>query len=117
MNKKFYFFIGTNAELIKLAAVFRRLKEKRIEYKIIVSGQNKVNFEFLKDFSKVSAADITLKEKVNKSSLLLFAFWALRTLIVGAVTLRKEFKGLNKKNSYFIIHGDTVTSLIGGIIA
>lgn len=109
--------MGTTAEFIKLAPIMKELKNRKIEYKIIASGQNNIHFEELNDFLGPVKADIKLKEKSVKSSILLFLGWAIKSLWEGIFSLSKEFENLNKDNSYFVIHGDTISSLIGSIIA
>ena len=116
-KKKVYFFMGTTAEFIKLAPIMKELKKREIGYKVITSGQNKIHFEELKNFLGQVKADIELQEKSAESSILLFLAWAIKSLLEGIFSLSKEFKNLNKHNSYFIIHGDTISSLIGSIIA
>lgn len=116
-NKKIYFFIGTVAEFNKLTPVFKELQSRKIPFKIIDSGQNQINYS---DFTKYLGGikpNLVINPKVNKSSMLIFLFWATTTFFKSIFKLRKEFKGLNKKNSYFIIHGDTVTSTIGAFLA
>lgn len=117
MKKKIYFFTGTTAEFIKLAPVIKELKTRDIKFKIITSGQNPINFDELKDYTGITKADIALREKFAKFSMLLFLVWTLRAIVEGILLLRKEFKGLNKENCYFIVHGDTVSSTIGSLIA
>jgi len=118
MNKKrIYFFVGTTAELIKLAPIIRGFKKRKIKFKFITSGQTKVLFEDLNGYIGNIKVDIAFKEKSKKSSVFLFGVWALRTFFTALISLGKEFEGLNKENSYFIIHGDTVSSLIGALIA
>lgn len=109
--------MGTTAEFIKLAPVLKELKKQNIKFKIITSGQNPINFEDLKDFLGLLKANITLKEKHRKPSMFLFLIWAFKALFEGITSLRKEFQGLNKSNSYFIVHGDTISSTIGSLIA
>lgn len=116
-QKKVYFFIGTTAEFIKLAPVMKGLKKRNIQFKIITSGQNKIHFEDLRDYIGKITADIALKEKPSKSSMFLFLVWAFKSLIEGIISLKREFLGLNKNNSYFIVHGDTISSTIGTLIA
>lgn len=111
-----YFFIGTTAELIKVAPVIKEFKKRDIKLKIITSGQVKINFDGLSGYLGVIKPDITLKEKINKSSTIYFIFWALKTFFVSLFTFRKEFQNLDK-NTYFIVHGDTVSALIGSFIA
>lgn len=116
-KKHIYFFIGTTAELIKLAPVIKELKKRKVQFKIIASGQNQVHFNELSSFTGNLQSDITLEKKKDKSSALLFIVWSIKTLVKGLLSLRREFHGLNKNNAYFIVHGDTVSALIGSIIA
>lgn len=116
-KKNVYFFIGTTAEFIKLAPVIKELKKRAIGFKIITSGQNKIHFEELNGFLEPIKADIELKQKSVKSSMFLFLGWAIYLLWQGIFSLSKEFKNQNRDNAYFIIHGDTISSLIGSIIA
>lgn len=116
-EKKFYFFIGTTAELIKIAPVINALERRNIAYTLITSGQNKIRLEDLQGFINKEKADIAFLEKKDKSSLYHFAFWAIRAFITGLIVLRRACKDIDKKNTYFIIHGDTVSSSIGAILA
>jgi len=116
-KKKFYFFIGTTAELIKLAPVIREFKNRNLSFEIIASGQTRILFKELVEITGILKADIYLKEKSEKSSLLWFGVWVLRTLFISPLVLYPRFKKANKNSTYFIVHGDTVSSLIGAIIA
>ena len=117
MHKKhIYFFLGTNAELIKIAPIIKELKKRKIQFKIITSGQNTIHFEDLNGFIGNTQPDISFKKKVDKSSVLHFFIWAVRTFLSSLFLLSKEFKGLNKNNSYIIIQGDTVSSTMGALI-
>jgi len=115
-QKHFYFFLGTNAELIKVVPIMREFQKRKVPFKIITSGQNEIRFSDLKSIIGKVKPYITFEEKIHKSSMFLFILWAIKTFFTCIVTLRHEFKGLDKKNTYFIIHGDTVTSTIGALI-
>jgi UDP-N-acetylglucosamine 2-epimerase (non-hydrolysing) len=115
--RKIYFFIGTTAEFIKLAPIIKELQRRKIGFKIITSGQTRVRFGDFKGYCKELKVDIALPEKTNRSSPVLFLWWAIRAFFIGLYRLRKEFKGLNKSNSYFIIFGDPVSTTLGAIIA
>src|SRR6266849_1419472 len=104
MKKKIYFFIGTTAELIKLSPVISELEKRKINFKIIASGQTKIKFDELSLIIKKKKADISLGDKENRSSVTKFSLWSI-SVFFRAFSLRKEFKGLNSKNSYFIVHG------------
>lgn len=114
--KRIYFFVGTSAEYIKITSVIKELKKRKIPFKVITSGQTKIHTKDLYPFTGEIIPSISFQEKKNKSSLFHFFLWTMKTLFIGAISLRKELKGSNKKNTYFIIHGDTVTSTIGALI-
>lgn len=116
-NKHIYFFIGTTAELIKLAPVIKHFKDREIDFKIITSGQTKILFEEMREYLGSVEVYLALGEKDEISSVFRFLLWAMKTFFRCLFSLRKEFKGLDKANSYFIVHGDTVSSLIGALIA
>lgn len=113
---KIYFFVGTTTELIKLAPIISELENRKINFKIITSGQTKVNFSELTKIIKRKNADIELGIKTDRSSVFKFIIWTFLTFF-RALSLKKEFRHLNSKNSYLIVHGDPVSSLIGAIVA
>ena len=120
MKKDIYFFIGTTAELIKLAPVIRELKKRKINSKIIASAQNSLQFNELKFIIGKHSAYYTLG--VKPISLLLnfyfrFVIWSIKSFVNFLLYFKTEFKDIDKKNSFFIVHGDTVSSLIGAVIA
>lgn len=114
---KIYFFIGTTAELIRISPIIKELKKRRIRFKIITSGQVKIHFEDMAGYVKNLKPDIAFKEKAKKSSMLHFSLWAIKTFFTALIRLRKEFKGLDKNKSYFVICGDPVSTSIGALIA
>lgn len=116
-KKNIYFFIGTTAEFIKIAPVIKELKKRGVQFKLITAGQTKVHFEDLEKFTGKITPDIIFKEKVNKASVVHFMLWAMRTLVSAPFVLKDEFRNIDRKGTYFIIHGDTVTSIIGAFVA
>ncbi len=112
-----YFFIGVTGELIKHAPIIKELQKRRVPFKIITSGQGKVNFKELNGYIGTLSPDIIFPEKTNKSSALMFILWAIKTLVYAPVLLKKEISTLKKRDTYFFIQGDTVSSSIGAIVA
>lgn len=116
-KRRVFIFIGTTAELIKLAPVIEKLNQRKIKFTVIASRQNDIRFdEFL---SIVGKLDIiyAVTPKSTDSSIVQFISWGIRTFFSLLLGLRRQFKDLNKLNSYFIIHGDTVSSLMGSLVA
>src|SRR3989344_1241916 len=118
MTKKYiYFFIGTTAEFIKLAPVIKEMKKRKIAFKLITSGQNRILFDEFEDYLGPIKADIAFKEKSAEPSPINFGVWIIKTFLTGLWELKGEFRELNKDNSYLIIHGDTASSFLGALIA
>lgn len=116
MKKDIYFFLGTAAELIKVFPIILGLKKYKKKFKLIFTGQN--NLENFDLFKSLNLNDITIKisSKSIKQSVFSLFFWFIRTLFISHIKLRYEFKNLRKNESIIIIHGDTISTLIGAIV-
>lgn len=97
--------------------VIREFKNQGIKFKIISSGQNNIsnNYRLLK-LSGIEKIDIILYQKKIKQSVSGLFFWFFKTLIRGLFDLKKEFTSLDRRNVFIIIHGDTVSTVIGALI-
>jgi UDP-N-acetylglucosamine 2-epimerase (non-hydrolysing) len=116
-QRRIFIFIGTTAELIKLAPVIQELNKRKINFSIIASGQNDIHFEeFASELGNLNII-YAVTPKGKDPSLVLFALWSVRTFFSLMLGMRFGFRGLNKSNSYFIVHGDTVSSLMGSLVA
>ena len=49
-KKHIYFYLGTTAEFIKLAPTIKELKMRRVKFKLITSGQNRIRFGDLETY-------------------------------------------------------------------
>ena len=116
-NRKIFIFIGTTAELIKLAPVIQEFNKREIKFTVIASRQNDIRFdEFLPSIGTLDIIYAVAPKSAN-SSILQFILWGIRTFFSLLIGLRDQFKHLNKKNSYLLVHGDTVSSLMGSLVA
>lgn len=115
--KSIYIFIGTTAELIKLAPVIREFNKRNIVFTIIASGQNTILFKEFETYTGKVHVRPVVTPKSSESSVYKFLIWTVRTFFSLLVGMRAEFTPLNKKNSLFIVHGDTVSSLMGSLVA
>lgn len=116
-NKRIYLFIGTTAELIKLAPVIRELNRRKIKFTIIASGQNDIHLEEFKPVIGKVHILRAVNPKGSESSIFKFLIWTARTFFSLLKGMQSNFAGLNKSNSLFIVHGDTVSSLMGSLVA
>lgn len=115
-STRFYFFFGTTAEFIKLAPIIKKLKKRKEPFKLFTSGQNNIK---LGDFSSY-LGDLKIEhafpEKPHQSSLFLFFIWTIMTFFRCLFYFYNLTKKINKKKTFFIIHGDTVSALISATV-
>ncbi len=119
-TKQLYFFIGTTAELIKLAPVIKELNRRKTSYKIITSGQNVVRFNELAGYIGSASIYYGFKQRPIGIRLPLtvgFIIWSVKAVVNYFLFFRHELRGRDRYDTYFIVHGDTVSSLLGAIIA
>lgn len=118
-NANIYFFIGTTAELIKLAPVIREFKKRKTSIKIIASGQSVLHLNELKPLLGNISIYYQLRVKPIRLPGFYFRFviWTIKCFFNFLLYFKNEFNNLDKKRILFIIQGDTVSSLLGAIIA
>jgi UDP-N-acetylglucosamine 2-epimerase (non-hydrolysing) len=112
----YYFVIGTTAELIKMLPVIKVFSERGADFKIIATGQNDIRNSDLLRSINIDNVDIVLSDKKIRQTAASLLFWFIKTLVGGFFVLRKEFRQNDNKNSIVIVHGDTVSTLMGGIL-
>jgi UDP-N-acetylglucosamine 2-epimerase (non-hydrolysing) len=112
-EKKIYFFIGTTAELIKLSPVIKEFNRRKIAFDVITSGQSAILFDEFRSMGPMRVI-YECPPKSHESSVSKFIFWAFRSFFSFLSASGSLFDG---SNSVFIVHGDTVSSLIGAIVA
>lgn len=114
-DRKIYIFIGTTAEFIKMAPILKELKIRKISFKLITSGQTKVYFEDFSTYLGNIEPYYRFKDKINKSSIVYFIVWAVKIFFHLLLFLKQDLVNKKRHNVYFIVHGDTVSSLLGAI--
>ncbi len=114
-NLKLYFFIGTEAELIKMVPVMKLVVEKGVEIKVIASGQNAIAKSQLLLFLG-KGIDIQLTRKPVSQTPLGLLLWVIKSLIAGVFEFNKEFGFPRRRDVWLIVHGDTVSTVIGALL-
>lgn len=117
MKKVLYFFIGTEAELMKMFKVISLAKEEGFECKIISNGQNIVtNSPFLPMAGGKIDVDLSENASASKNSSG-YLKWFLKTAKLGIGVMKKEISQYGKDECLMVVHGDTLSTLMGSIIA
>lgn len=114
-NKIIYFFLGTEAELIKMFPVILQLKKNKVNCKIIATGQNDISkSQFLKIVNNGRIDyNISALTKIKKNPFGLLK-WYLKTEKKGRTVLVNILK---EKNCLVVIHGDTLSTVMGARLA
>ncbi|WP_045858187.1 UDP-N-acetylglucosamine 2-epimerase [Teredinibacter purpureus] len=107
-------FIGTKAQLIKMAPIMKELQNRKIPYNFIFSGQHKDTMDLiLKNFGIDKEPDATLYNGRDITGIMQMANWAIQIIIAN--WNRKNLNKLFKHDTKGIIlnHGDTFSTLLG----
>ena len=110
------FFMGTAAELIKMVPILNECEKRNIPWKAVSSGQ--ASADFLRQWNEFQLPLEKLIELDKKSQALKSApqalFWFCRTFVFK---LKTVVSLAPDTHHYIVVHGDTITTLLGSIMA
>lgn len=104
------FWIGTEAELIKLFPVMLEMEKRNLKFDILATGQNPIEKSELLGLLKTRPHLEQLSDGPAKKSTMSLLSWFIKTL------LRSVFSLPSQKDSVLLIHGDTVSTLMGALV-
>lgn len=112
-----FFFIGTEAELIKVFPVIMECQKKGITCNIIASGQNDLKKNRILDYIGLNGKYVELSKEadIKKSAIGLFS-WFISTKKEAKKTIQQNFDIADMKNKPMVVHGDTVSTFMGALI-
>lgn len=118
IQRVLHFFIGTEAELMKLFPVIVEAKRRGYRCTLIANGQNDCRLSpFL---ALVGETDVTLDicaERPASKSSLHYILWMLRTARGGVPKIRAFIRGIPDAQHLMVVHGDTLSTAMGAWIA
>jgi UDP-N-acetylglucosamine 2-epimerase (non-hydrolysing) len=112
-GRSLHVFIGTKAQLIKMAPIMQELDARGIPYRFISTGQHAASIAPLLEQFRLRDPDITLRaEKHNISTFREGLTW-LSGLLWQAVACPKQVRHrvFGDQGGLCLIHGDTLTTL------
>lgn len=117
MNRTIFFFLGTEAELIKVFPVIIEAKNRGLDYRIIASGQNNIADSVIMKRGQFGKIDLELSKEssIKKSALGLFKWW-IETYKTAKDKIEETFPEVDFKNADMVVHGDTVSTYMGAKI-
>ena len=108
-------FIGTKAQLIKMAPVMRELQDRDIPYNFIFSGQHQATVDNIRGEFGIKPPDVTLYSGKDITGIMQMLLWSMRVI---AYTFRHREKVWMKDRKGIVLnHGDTFSTLLGTILA
>ena len=115
--KQIYFFIGTEAELIKVFTVIMECQKLGAICHIIASGQNDLKRNRILNFIQLNGQYIELsQEKDIKKSAIGLLQWFFKTKNTAIKTIASHFSKEKLKGANLVVHGDTVSTLMGALL-
>lgn len=117
MEKEIFFFIGTEAELIKIFPVILSSIKKEMICHIIASGQNDLTKSRVMQEISLNGIFLELsKERDIEKSAKGLLKWFVKTRKSAIKNIETKFSINTIKGSPMIVHGDTVSTFMGALI-
>lgn len=110
------FFVGTAAELVKVAPVIRAVRTRGGAFTVVASGQNDLRGSELWRLAGIERADITLSTRPIPPRATGLASFLARTTATSRGELVRAFQPHHPKLSKAVVHGDTVSTLMGAVL-
>lgn len=112
-----FFFIGTEAELIKLFPVMGELSDRKVPYRIIASGQNDLKKSAVLRALNGGKVDLELSDEqsIRKTAAGLLG-WYAATWRKARTQLVETFGAETLRGSVMVVHGDTVSTMMGAYL-
>ncbi|MCB1582677.1 MAG: UDP-N-acetylglucosamine 2-epimerase (non-hydrolyzing) [Xanthomonadales bacterium] len=107
--------IGTRAQLIKMAPVIRELEARELKFQILLTGQHKETINTILNDFDIKTEPIELEKPKEVSSVFRMMFWFPRAF-VKMIKHRKKLFEDNSESSWILVHGDTLSTLLGALV-
>lgn len=107
--------IGTKAQLIKMGPILQMLQVSGVAYNFVLTGQHSETFDALRENFELKDPDASLVDPSDVVGLGQMFFWLCRALCNG-IWRRRELFGDVGKDDIFLVHGDTLSTLLGAIL-
>ncbi|TNG01957.1 MAG: hypothetical protein EP297_01755 [Gammaproteobacteria bacterium] len=111
MSIMIYVLIGTKAQLIKMAPVMRALDDAALAYEFVLTGQHAETMEDLISDFNLRDPDWYFVKPSEADTVHRLLTWIIKAFTGG-------FRGFSqcKPGDLILVHGDTVSTLIGAIL-
>lgn len=108
-------FLGTKAQLIKMAPVMVELQNRNIPYNFIFSGQHQATVQNIREEFGLKDPDITLYTGKDITGIFQMLLWSIQIVFFSFRNREQVWQGDSK--GIVLNHGDTFSTLIGSLLA
>lgn len=108
-------FLGTKAQLIKMAPVMVELQKRNIPYNFIFSGQHQATVHNIREEFGLKDPDITLYTGKDITGIFQMLAWSVRILCFSLWNRNRVWQ--RDRNGIVLNHGDTFSTLLGTFLA
>ena len=108
-------FIGTKAQLIKMAPIMKEMQNRGIEYNFIFSGQHQNTINDIRKNFGIKKPDYILHNGKDVTSVASMFFWMMKIVFIAIKNKKMVWK--DDINGVVLNHGDTFSTLLGSILA
>jgi len=106
--------VGTKAQLIKIAPILKIFKMNNVDYNYISTGQHKTTIDDILANFDIKKPDYILYDGKDITSIFQMLIWLIANVFKVLKHKKELFK--NDKNGIVLVHGDTVSTLLGAIM-
>ena len=116
-KRNIFFWIGTEAELIKVFPVIIECQKKNAICHIIATGQNDLTKSRILQLIQLNGKMVTLsnESEIKKNAIGLLR-WFMKVLHNSGKLILKYFNESELKNQCMVVHGDTVSTFMGALV-
>ena len=109
-----HIFLGTKAQLIKMAPIMRELQDRNIEYNFIFSGQHQNTINDLRNNFGVKEPDVILHSGKDINSIPAMLLWMIKIIYRSLIDRKRIWR--EDRDGIVLNHGDTFSTLLGTIL-
>jgi len=108
-------FIGTKAQLIKMAPVMVELQRRGLPWNFVFSGQHQATVDNIRDDFGLRPPDVTLYQGRDITGIGQMLLWSLRVVLYCLRHRDRVWQG--DREGIVLNHGDTFSTLLGSLLA
>ena len=110
------FYVGTRAQIIKMAPVIVEAEERNLPLSIILTGQHKETMDELMNDFGIKSAPVHLYDGPEVTGIFQMAKWFLLCFVRVQKNRGKFLPTLGNEKRIVVVHGDTFSTLLGAIV-